>query len=684
MNFLRNISLDNVSFTSIQGDPRQNYGVEMFRNYTNVQTPPEMKKYLPDIACMIFRYIASKASQNKHRAVHFNMMVAGNGSNPELQILTTVTANLIYMKVKEGVFNDLNTAVNQCVPWVVDRRINFIVVNEPNLYNELQQYGNELRAYATEYATEADNVYNFMGSTYMGGTVAASFGQQQQPTSFGAPLTGFGTSAQGGGLTGFGGGDVITGFGGTSNMGSNINSVITRVDASGQAIKPAVDRFNNDMVGLQDVAASSPIKEVAQVHTEQPKNVEAVKQPQISDYYKEDGTPNIAALPITDKPWSSSIIQVNPIAFNKNLYCSHKKLLPSKDGKKQYIIFSLEENVDRSKHALTTSQQFFGEIIAQNSTALIKDRGEHITNEIKKAIDKIEEVKSIDQENEYITSLSRFRENSHIVLNTPVSSIEEAIAYARMSSLQFRAEEFGVYNVEFKLEKKFAIRREDIKYLRAVVKGMTFSSIINRLRTLIEDQEMSISIRAAAVQLNAYIANKLLDFIRFYFSIDEFNKIDSFIDDFNDLVDIIASDYGEVYKQTLIDNQERFILQHLNFGELYAQEFDEKNLVTGDTEIEHNTNFVFETIVSPSIVAVTEFLDVELALEVPENVGAVFTPKTVTENLHNLMKAIVSKNKSIGMSSNITSFYFVTADDRLYEVNKGLGEKAPYLIRKVK
>lgn len=684
MNFLRNVSLTGVSFSSIQGDPRQMYGVEMFKNYANVQTPPEMKKYLPDIACSIFRYIASKANQNKHRAVHFNMLVAENGSNPELQILTTMIANLIFIKIKEGVFNDMGAAVNSCVPWVVDRRINFIAVNEPNLYNELQQYSNELRSYATEYVAEADNVYAFMSNTYMGGTVSASFGQPQQQASFGAPLTGFGATAQSTGITGFGNNNVITGFGGMSSANTGISSVITRVDSSGQAIKAPSERFNNDMVGLQEFANSSPNKEVQAPAQQQAPVPTAQKQFKASDYYNEDGTPNIATLPITDLPWISSYIQINPVAYNKNIFRSHKKLLPSKDGKKQYVIFSLEENVDRTKHALTTSQQFFGEIINQTGSAVIKDRDSYINRELKKAAEKIEDVKSIDQENEYITSLARMRENSHIVMSTPVSSIEEAIAYGRLAALRFKTEEFGVYNVEFKLEKKFAINRKDAKQLRSVVKGMTYPGLINRLRTVIEDQETSFSARASAVQLNAYIANKFIDFIRFYLSIDEFNKIDSFIDDFNELIDIIAQEYGDIYKQILIENQERFISQHLNFGELYEQEFDVQNLVAGDEEIEQDNTFIFETIVSPCIIAVTEFLDIELALGVPENVGAVFTPKTITKELYELMSTLVSKDKSIGLNSKITAFYFVTADDRVYEVNKGLGEKAPYLIRKVK
>jgi hypothetical protein len=156
----------------------------------------------------------------------------------------------------------MGAAVNSCVPWVVDRRINFIAVNEPNLYNELQQYSNELRSYATEYVAEADNVYAFMSNTYMGGTVSASFGQPQQQASFGAPLTGFGATAQSTGITGFGNNNVITGFGGMSSANTGISSVITRVDSSGQAIKAPSERFNNDMVGLQEFANSSPNKEV--------------------------------------------------------------------------------------------------------------------------------------------------------------------------------------------------------------------------------------------------------------------------------------------------------------------------------------------------------------------------------------------------------------------------------------
>lgn len=678
MNFLRNISLNGVSFNQLQGDPRQMYGADMFRNYADIQAPQEIRKYAPEIAAATYRYIASKANQNRQRAIHFNMLVAENGSNPELQVLTTFITNLIYIKVKEKAFNDLNTAVNTCVPWAVDRRINFIVINEPSLFNDLQQYASDIKNYASEYVAEAENVFNFMGSTYMGGTVAASFGQPTQQTGFGQPMTGFGG---GGGNTigGFGNSNVISGFGGMSNN-TGISSVITRVDNAGNVFKPEEARLGSSMVGLEDLAQANPIKEPKQEpDVAQQTQVQQQKRFNPLDYYTEDGKPNIKVLPVTDRPWTSSIMQPNPVAYDKRMFNGINKLLPSKDGKKEYVIISLEQIVDRSKHALTTSQNFFEGIVTES----VKDREQHVNKELIKAVEKVKEVKQIEQENEYNASLSRFRENSHIVLKTPVSSVEDAVAFGRLAAMRFKTEEFGVYNVEFKMEKKFPIKREDMKPLLQVTKSSTFTGLINRLSLLIEDQEMSNSVRTAAVQLNAHIGAKLIDFIRFILSIDEFTRIDSFVDDFNDLMKIIEEDYGEVYKQSLLENQERFIQSYVTFGDFYNENISSETILT-DGEIDEDNNYVIASLLTPSIVACTEFLDVELGLKVPEKIGAVFTPKTISENLYKLMESLISKNKSVGLNSKIHCFYFVTIDDCVYEVNKGLSEKSPLLIRRLK
>ena len=238
MSLLRSISFNGVPFDKLIQQPQQ-LPLDSFRNMTNIQCHQDMRQYIPATAQYIFNYIVGKASNNRFRAIHYNMLVADNFSNPELIIITTFVINLAYMKAKQGVFNNIEQAIVQTANWVTDRRISFVTISNNDLASAAPNNIGDIRNSAVEYITEAENVEQFLSNTYMGSVSAGvGFNNNNQ--------NGFGNSSGGGGfggsaISGFGnsntttlgfGGSAISGFGASSQPNS-ISSVITRVDSAG-------------------------------------------------------------------------------------------------------------------------------------------------------------------------------------------------------------------------------------------------------------------------------------------------------------------------------------------------------------------------------------------------------------------------------------------------------------------
>jgi hypothetical protein len=252
-----------------------------------------------------------------------------------------------------------------------------------------------------------------------------------------------------------------------------------------------------------------------------------------------------------------------------------------------------------------------------------------------------------------------------------------------MLGLRNKIDDFGVYNIEFNLEKNFAIHKSDAKLLMNLDKSTSYNSLISKLRCIIEDNEASHSIRVSAVQINSYLGAKFIEFIKFYLCIEEFHGMDSFIDDALDLINIVGEEYGQTYKETIIAAQQRFINTYLDFSGFGVGDIDILKDPNDENQVKEDEEVTLLTMETPAIIACTEFLDSELALAVPRYIGATFTPKTISEGLYNLFNELVKNNHSVGLGKKIKRFFLATIDDKVYEVNVGLGTQAPLLIRKI-
>lgn len=716
---LRSISFSGVSFTELQDNPRR-LGEQMFANIQNVTCPNDLRKYVPVTASMVFNYIADRAQSNMLRAIHYNIAIAQNFNNPEIAVLTTFVLNLSFIKLRQNQYASLDQAVMETVPWVVDRRINFITISDASMSAMAGNTIEQVRAFATEYVTQADAVEQILQNTFTGGTVNANTGQmgfgnnQGQQNSFGfsesnnqqGMLGGFSSVGggfsqgggqglnQGGAISGFSnfGESGLKGFGPAKNLTSSPSSVITRVDSNGQGMVQN-NRFQNDIVpgALNRAKPKAPDMvephAPAQFHHEVVQKAQPVPAPvKAPDAINADGTVNTALLATTENPWVTSVYQRYAIAYDTRRFGEVKKLLSDPVTGKNIVITSLKKviEMDRSAHALPSSERFLNQVMAPSSSS----RKEFKESSLKAVTQNLKEARSPKVESDYIARLDSLRSVGHIVLKDPVYSVQEAITYARLSALTYTGNEFGAYQLEFKLVREFPIQASDIADVSKLSSYKTFHSLASKIRGVIEDELAPQSLRTAMVQINAYLAERFLDFIRFYLCIDNFIQIDSFIDDVNDIIEEIGTVYGATYKDNLLSAQERFITSNLNFkdAKLPVIETDAPAFLHGEDPGNAKENKIaLLPIETACMVTCTEFLDSEYSLFIPENIGAQFTADTTSKGLFELVEQSLVQPFSIGLQTKLQRFFIATLDNRVYEANMGLAKgAAPLLIKKYK
>ena len=130
----------------------------------------------------------------------------------------------------------------------------------------------------------------------------------------------------------------------------------------------------------------------------------------VVDYYQ-NGKPNLEVCSETNNPWYSSIFQPFAICYNKRQFAAINKLLPSKDGKKNFVISSLRGlDMDRSEHTLPTTEHFLGLVVPEKvNNVVVMDRNDFIDKSLAKAVTDLKEVREVKSENEFLTSINRFR-----------------------------------------------------------------------------------------------------------------------------------------------------------------------------------------------------------------------------------------------------------------------------------
>ncbi len=698
MSLFQQININGVSLTNLQAAPNSVFANQFSHlNQMNIQVHPEMRGALPELAAYIYNHIAQRAQQNLSRAVHFNMLIAnGNG---ELLTLLTLIANMVYFKVKSGAFQNLNQAVQSCTEYAVTRRVNYITINIPDLLNKFQDSQAVIQNLAQEYVNESQQVLNEMSQTYMGGASGFGNGQQQQQQNNGGfnggfAVSGFGGNNQNNNSGGFSG-VAVSGFGQARSNGGGASSVIVRTQDNGV---PRGDRFNNDL-GMGGVPEQTQQVETRQVQN-QPETAPSVmeqmnrglnpaeqvavqKAAEPIQYFDDRGNLIFKNLPEVKAPWTPSIYQTHPLMFDRRKFDINRRGFEHQGT--NYVIDTLRKpEVDRSAHSLPSAAQFMNKITPANTT-----RDEFKEKSLIHASSMVATVRNLDVEAEFIERAGELRDNGYIVISNPVNSLEEVLSLSRQTAMLNSKHEFGAFVTEFMHAKEFVVTKEDAKDLIELSKIRTIPTLVDEMTAIIQDPKSTHSLRVAVVQLNRYLAECWLEWIRFYLCLDEFTGSDSFIDDVLNIREDIGGIAGIPYRKMLDSNQQRFIQTYMAFGEPLEPSMVDIVEDGSRAEVKNERDIVVVPILTPSILISTEFLESEFGFQSSaeldgRDVGCGFDDVTISPAFRQLVQTVLEKPTSMGLQGRIRRSYISTLDNIVYEVAMGLGEVAPLLIKKVK
>lgn len=690
MSNFNSISINGVPLNGLAAQPQQVFP-NHFANIGqwNITCHPDIKQLLPQIASFIHNYIAQRATQNLPRAVHFNMLVTQG--NPELFILTTLIANMAYIRVVSKQIPDIQQAITQCVEWAVARRVNFITINVPDLFNQCQSEAQSINQMANEYVMEANATSQAMSQIYMGGTTGFNNNQQQQAQQGGfamGPATGFGGGNQNN-MGGFSGGAPAMGFG--SSGGQNNRSMGGVIVRAMDNAAPQGDRFSNDL-GMtaaeptQQKQASAPAEAPRPSVMEQmerglnpAEHVKAEDKPIMND----KGELQWGNLKPIKAPWTQSRFQHHPIMFDGNRFDINRRGF-SLEGKNIVVDTLKKAPVDRKALSLPVAAQFLSEIKPDG-----KNRVEFREESLINAASVVKLVREQTTEAEYLERAEEMRTVGFLTFKNPMSSLAEAISVARQAAMMVSKHEFGAFTAEFHMNQDFVLFKEDALQLKDLSRNRTLATLVESMQTIIQDPHTSHTLRVAVVQLNFYLAQCWMEWLRFYIALDDFSGSNSFIDDVLAMRDDISDIAGEHFRKLVDRNQQRFIQTYLAFGEV---ETSELNLVEDPNKdaAASTREVVTVPIKTPSMVICTEFLDSEYNLISSadldgRDVGCTFDESSTSPALRKLVTTLVEQPRSIGLQSQIRRFYIATLDGVVYEVNIGLNETAaPLLIKKVK
>lgn len=697
MSLFQSIQIQGVELRGLMGQPTQAFP-NQFGHVAqwNITCHPDIKPILANIASYIYNYIAQRATMNLPRAVHYNMMVVQG--NPELLILTTLVANMAYIRVQQGQMN-INDAVSQCTDWAVTRRVNYITINVPDLFNQMQSEAASIQQMANEYVMEINTTLQAMSQIYMGGTAGFSGQRQQQQNNGGmsiggfstGPATGFGNANNNSG--GFAGtGAPATGFGNTHSAQGGGGGVIVR---SMDTNAPRGDRFSDDLgMGVTDaqpktaqVPAQAPVEQRASVLEQMERGLDAstVKPVQVEtkgEVLDANGNLNWAGLAPVKGPWTQTRFQPHPVMFDSSKLEVNRRGFQL-DGV-NYIVDTMKKvTVDRKALSLPPAAQYLDGIKPAD-----KSRAEFREESLVQAAAVVKTVRSLTQEAEYLERSEELRTNGHIVFKNPMTSLSEALTVARQAAMSFTKHEFGAYTAEFHMAKEFVVLKDDAKFLQELSKSRTLSSLVDAMSDVLQDPHASHSLRVAMTQLNYYLAQCWMEWLRFYICLDEFSGSNSFVDDVLPMRDEIGSIAGNHFRQLVDRNQQRFIQTYLAFGDAYEGNLDV--LADPNKEEGEKRHVVTVPIMTPTMLVCTEFLDSEFALQSSgdldgRDIGCNFDENTISKGFRALVQTMVEQPRSMGLQSQIRRFYISTLDGVVYEVNLGLNEQAaPLLIKKVR
>lgn len=644
----------------------------------NVPAIPAVAQNLPLITSMAIMDIQQKAQVNALRTFMFNQFAQNNFMTPELDSLVDACVRYIELSLAKRQYGSVEEAIAECVPRTVEMICAVGLQANPGLEQYVDPHTQQVAMRLIQYFRQVGDEINAMRNSQQGGgfqrpvqtqftqpgagPYGNAYGQQPQMQVHRAGANG-GYSVMA---------PVMRGMTSTGGLFNNPGTVApptssnadqsTRYNASRYAIAPeaVVDVQTRPATLSQPFSPRSP-QEIDSMQETTQGNVldEPVQKP--------------ALVPYTEMDYRGSAVQPYFPAFAPSQFTLGYEL--SADGATVPIIKrkSKEQILDYDKHAITT---VFGNVpkrLEVNKHLEMLERVQRGVQVMKNA----QKGESGEGEEVSLSELSGHVPDpkATYVLKPWLSehSLDAAwvVAGIERNKRNLEAQELpDIFRVYVEVNAVVASDSNEMPLVRELSEAKTFLQLRNQVNE---------NLNTMSPQLYGEINKRLTDTINRILAQNlsmTSVKIDSFVDDIEELIEYLDNNYGEVVKSAFLRHQREHIVAVLHApDEEHAKSMTE-NLLEAHFEEgqpQPTITFVGSSYSLTLLNVISYALDIELNPK-----GSAMLSQKLTPMLYDLVSTLFDEaNTEDRANFPIDRHLIRTADGRVLEAAKGyIGEAA--------
>lgn len=686
---------------TLPANPQQQQYQTVFVDFNNpppfpqYQCSQELYPWLPTIATMVVLEIQNNMSRNALRMFMFNHYVQNNFNNQHFFRLVTNLADWMEMEMSLGNFNDPNACLQKIVPIMVEMTTCMQLANYPDLAQFIDQ---QLFHHAQSAAQRFNN---------LGGQIANWQAQRSQQQQRQAPQQSGGSWAQsqmgGGSAGGFANAwgsqhntfgqppQIQTQHAGGANPLFNENPRPTQqgyqppqeagggryahrrqasyarevggrnTDLGGNGVETVQYREpTRDTWSTQPLPDNHPLQEPVQAAT-------PVAAPAQSDQ---------GQMLLADESgltWRPSLTQPYPLAYNPRTHLLYHRKTAT--GEVVEVLRARStESMDYEKHRLP---QGFGPSARAVNVQEAQSKLARMAQTLAEPNDL--EDPTLDPEK---AALLRNR-----VVDTPCvleNGLEEAWVVCQLGRLAaaHSGKAPDIYHRRAKVAKTILDTTDQSPYIQDLAECGTFTEV--RMKLLGLGSEMN-------QELWQLCERKLTDAVN-HVLVSQLSistlKIESFLEDIEDLVDVLAKRYGDLISEAFLQSASRVI--RTSFA-LFEEEYsDHEGLLSENFMLEYSSRLttppVFTHLVSNVTITILSCTAQELELEVGRNHAALITStvpflQALAKDIYYEVPEAVRVADGLDEPTEYEHHYIRTADGRVLELTHGLLGDDSFMLR---
>lgn len=613
---------------------------------------PDMNPYKNEIFARVAQMAQHFGQKNQVRATALQRLSNNGGSNNDMQQVVNWTADYLLFGLVNGTYNvqGIPNYVDTAIDFVLKAHCGLLLLNDPRLVSTVQQQDAQNSAnFYNQLLSDLNSFYQAIGQPQGQQNV---FGGQQNPFQQQQPPFVQQNHNQ---------------FANNQPRSAPSNQVVSRGQSAGLGSHHGtLNQSGTESQSSNRTASGGRRSQSERGGYSQQPVVEEVRKPPVS------------------LSWKASPEQPYPPLINPR-----KEVLQLAYSDSKTLIMKVqplgEDKMDRNQHRLTSTATGKIAEVGQNA----EQRTAAANGAIRRiaAASNVEKAVATDKRAAVLGELSK----NYIPEIVSAVSIDDLIFMTRLTA----AARFGAtpkntaIRMDGDLAKRFVFNEYNEDRATVYVGGQlnqaaaagTYGALKNALQNI--NAYQNTSLKELANQLDVYLASELNTYVMSNLGVDSLS-IDSFYDDLEPLATILGNQAGPVYVEALKDRQEKFVRTavgsfHLDNDFILAEGDPTEGLVAQD-DVETNRPVIL-TLNKLCSVTLISLYDKELDLGLFEgNTSAIQSASHPV--LLEFARSVVDDNNRTN-ERNFAHHYLVTADDVIYELQKGSLGNENFLIARV-